>query len=229
MRRHNRLFTMLIAGSLAGFCFAPGVVRAADSDRADTWEFSLPIRYVNSESITAKGGSTVDINGDLGWGLGFGYNLSEKVNVGFEFTWMDANYDATIQSGDVVQPPGFPVTLGGTLEATTGAFTGQYNFMEKTITPFVTGGLGWTFIDSNIPTGPTQGVCWWDPWWGYVCDTWQPTASDSYFSYSAGVGVRGEMTESVYLEGAYNFSWLDFDQTDTTSFSGFRVEFGWKF
>jgi opacity protein-like surface antigen len=230
MRRHNRLFVTLVAATLAAAVLAPGSARAVeDSDRADKWDFAIAMRYFSSELLTGKGGSTVDINSDIAWGFSFDYNVTENFNAGFDFTWMDANYDATIESGDLIPPPGFPIGVAGTLEASTGAFTGQYNFLPKTITPFVSGGLGWTWIDSNIPTGPTQGVCWWDPWWGYVCDTWRPTASESYFSYGVGAGVRADLTEAVYIEGAYNFTWIDFDKADTTDFSGFRLDFGWSF
>ena len=230
MRRHSFLFTTLVAVTIAAACLAPGIARAVqDSDRTDSWEFAFGMRYFSSELLTGDGGSTADINSDIAWGIGFSYNLSETLNFGFEFTWADASYDATIQSADPIPPAGFPVTIGGTLEASTAAFTGQYNFMEKTITPFVAFGLGWTWVDSNIPNGPTQGTCWWDPWYGQICSFWQPTATEDYFSYSAGVGVHAEMTEAVFIEGAYDFTWIDFDNADTTDFSGLRLNIGWMF
>ena len=54
-------------------------------------------------------------------------------------------------------------------------FTGSYNFSEKEFTPFVTGGLGWTYIDTNIPTGLPENICWAYPWYGYYCTTYVPT------------------------------------------------------
>ena len=47
---------------------------------------------------------------------------------------------------------------------------------KATFTPYVTGGIGYAFIDTNIPDSPPQTACWWDPWWGYVCDTFQEHA-----------------------------------------------------
>jgi len=54
-------------------------------------------------------------------------------------------------------------------------------------------GIGWTWIDTNIPDGPPVGGCWWDPWWGYVCTTTYPTKTKSAFSYQATLGVLGNI------------------------------------
>ena len=52
----------------------------------------------NPETFTysGDGGTNVDLNDDIGWGFGFGYNLSEHLMLGGDFTWLSANYKADI-------------------------------------------------------------------------------------------------------------------------------------
>jgi len=223
----RRLKIALVTGLVAFGCLLPGVsIAGQDSDRAQKWEFYIPLRFLSSESWDAEGGSSVRVNGDVSWGFGFGYNLNERLNLGFELTWSDANFDARIATDDLLFPF---VDVGGQLQANTGMFQLQYNFLAKKITPFFTGGLGWTYVDSNIPTGPAQGGCWWDPWYGQICTTWQPTAAETGFSYAAGLGVRADLAEAFFVEAAYNRQWMDFDGHNTVDFPAYRVDFGWKF
>ena len=78
----------------------------------------------------------------------------------------------------------FPVT--GNLESMGVMFDLSYYFMTGRFTPFVTTGLGWNFVDTNIPTAPPQVGCWWNPWYGYICEGFQDTKSVDGFAYQAG-------------------------------------------
>jgi opacity protein-like surface antigen len=170
------------------------------------------------------------MNDDVGWGFGFGYHVNDRFMVGFESTWIEAHYDATIAidlDGDGT--PGPSANLGGRLDAGSFLSVGPFNVLpEGRFTPFVQGKLGWTYTDSNIPAGPAEGVCWWDPWWGYVCDAWQPTFSSWSFSYGGGVGLRAQVGPQFFIEGSYNLLWIDLDQGNP-SFDGFRLNFGWVY
>ena len=125
--------------------------------------------------------------------------------------------------------PDTTVTLAGSLDSSTFQITGQFNFLETRVTPFIKAGLGSTYVDSNIPSGPPSGTCWWHPWWGPICGTWQPTYDKNSFSYSAAIGVRGDMTDTFYLEASFNQLWVDFDHSSTPSFTGYRLNIGWLF
>ena len=224
MRRYGYPLQFIVAAAAICLITASPTAAISDSDREQKWEFYIPINYFGTSSWTSNGGTKVDVNGDVGWGFGFGYNLKEQVRLGFEFTWSDTSYNALV----VTDLPSI-VDVSGILETSTGRFGVQYNILHKALTPFISAGLGWTYVDSNIPTGPAEGGCWWDPWYGQICTTWQPTATDTGFSYGAGVGVRGELTEVFFLQGSYNMAWFDFDNTSSVDFSGWRFEMGWKF
>ena len=225
MRRNKYLSAALMV--LAALSFTTGSVHAEipGSDREDTWEFYIPIRYYDSFFIS-KDGSSVDVNGDVGWGFGFAYNFNEKVSFGFEISWSDTSYTVNLLTDDPITPI---QVFGGSLDTNTGTFAFQYNILERTFTPFINVGLGWTYLDSNIPSGPPQGGCWWDPWFGYICNTWQPTHTDTTLSYGGAIGLRGELSDTFYIEGAYSEVWIDFDRIGTESLSGYRFDMGWRF
>jgi hypothetical protein len=213
----------LITGPLDAECqFIP--------PREGQWQFSIPINFVGGEQIEGEGGSALDMNDDVGWGFAFGYHVNNRFMVGFESTWLTANYDATIaidQGGDGTSDG--LTTLGGTLEAGSFMAVGQFNVIETgRFSPFIQGKLGTTYADSNIPSAPAEGVCWWDPWWGYVCDVWQPTFSSWSFAYGGALGLRAQLGPQFFLEGSYNLLWVDLDQGNP-SFDGFRLNIGWSY
>lgn len=232
-RRTARTISTLTLGGCLAVCVLGGTLpaNAADSDREERWQFSIPITWTSSETIEGQNGSSVDVAGDASWGFGFGYNLRERWFLGLDFTFMEASFDATVvQDND--PPDGTPdgtSRISGRLDSSSFQITGQYNFLEKTITPFVRGSLGSTYVDSNIAAGPPQGFCWWLPYWGYVCDSYVPTFSDTSFSYGAGVGVRGELNDRFYLEASANQLWIDLDRAETVDFTGYRLTMGWMF
>jgi opacity protein-like surface antigen len=209
----------------------PGLLAAVEaSDRTDSWEFVLPIRYFGGETLDFDHGTKVDINDDLGWGFGFGYNFNEHMNLNFEFSWLDANYRVDFADAD---PPPFDTdsaSATGDLEVSSSTFNFTYNFMPKTVTPYVSAALGWNWFDTNIPTGPPSTGCWWDPWYGYICTSYQDTASDSGFVYGFGAGVRLEVKDSFYLRFGLNDNWLDLGSYSSSSdILTYRLDMGWKF
>jgi len=230
MTAGRRMVMMVLSlGTILGMAAWAPPAAAEESDRAMKWQVSVPITFVSGTTYDSKE-SSFKLDDDLGWGFGFGYHLNQHFMVGGEFTWLTANYDAKVATDfDGDQVPDDSVSVSGTLEAATAQMVGQYNFLTGRFTPFVRGSLGLTWIDSNIPSGPSEGVCWWDPWYGYICDTWQPTFEDTAFSYGAAAGVRAEMNGRFFIEGSYNVLWIDFDKAGTKSFDGFRVNFGWTF
>jgi hypothetical protein len=228
-RVHVRILTLALC-ALAWSALAPAPASAQQqSFRGDKWQFNIPLNFTFSKSIDGEGGSSVDLNNDFGWGLGFGYNFNRKFMLGFTATWLSAHYDATVpydEDGDGNEDG--VARVGGTLDATSLQAIGQYNFLENTFTPFLRGNLGFSYTDSNIPSAPPQGSCWWDPWWGYVCGTWQPTYDRTSFSFGGSAGLRMEVSRSFFLEGSFNLLWVSYPES-TPSFSAIQLNVGWLF
>lgn len=219
----------ILATILGISLWAPSTI-AAESDREMKWQFSAPVTFTSGTTFDGQNGTNFKLHDDVGFGVGFGYNLNPHFMVGIDFTWISANYDAKITTDlNNDQIPDSTTSVSGTLDATNAQFVGQYNILKGRFTPFLRASFGWTWIDSNIPAGPPQGSCFWDPWYGYVCGTWQPTYSATRFAYGAAAGVRAELGERFYLEGSYNVLWLDAGKSGTPMIDGGRVTAGWTF
>jgi hypothetical protein len=199
----------VIAAALAMIGIAlPSAVMAqgASAQRAGTWEFVLPITYAPSNSFDGQGGSSANLNSNLGLGVGFGYNVSNQFQMSGTFNWANRSYNATI-----VDSNGARSQASGTLYSSAFNLNGTFFMTQGPVAPFVTAGIGSVFIDTNIPNGKPSTGCWYDPWLGYICNTYTPTKTGSAVSYNAGLGLRWELTRAVALQGAFNETWIDYN------------------
>jgi hypothetical protein len=111
-----------------------------------------------------------------------------------------------------------------------GRIKGVFNFSEGPLTPYVEGGFGWSYFDSNVADGPPQTGCWWHPYWGYICNNYYSTFTETSFSYGGAVGLRYQMPGGTFLKGSYNVWDLDsLGEASDSTISSFKVEFGWSF
>jgi len=199
---------------------------AQGSDRTGKWDIFFETLWVDSQTVDSDNGSKAEIDGDLGWGFGFGYNFNEHWGLDFTFNWLEADYNATVTRDG----GGASQNISGTMESSTFGMNAIYYFMPKAFTPYVTGGIGGTWIDTNIPDGLAVPVCWWDPWWGYYCAPTYPTKSDTYFSYNVGAGVRWDSPGSLFLRGQVIQQWIDVGGGVGTHDSlQFRFDIGTRF
>ena len=200
---------------------------AQSAQRAGKWEFLLTPQYTHSITFDTGNGSGGKVDSSLGFGFGLAYNLTNNLQVGGEFVWSTAAYTATV--APAAGNGGPAQTLSGTLEANTFRLNATWNFIANgAFTPFVTGGIGSTYIDTNIPYAGSAPVCWYDPWWGYYCS--QPTRTAYDVSYNAGLGVRWEIDRSVFLRGLVNRMWIDVGGALGTPWvDQYRFDIGFKF
>lgn len=174
--------------------------------RAGTWDFFLPITYVGSATLKGEGGSGADINSDVGFGLGYGYNFTDHFQLSGLFTWNSRSYDAIVYDPGT----GLPERYSSWLDTSTLSLNGTFYFLKGHVAPFVSGGVGITHVDTNIPIGPPTGVCWWDPWWGLRCSRYIPTRTENDVTYNAGIGVRFQVSEGFSFQYSYGKAWIDF-------------------
>ena len=162
---------------------------AAHADRDIGWEFGGELIYQDSADFDSDGGFSASLDSDVGIALTFGYRFSERLELTFGLDWNNVDYNAEVVAEDVpLVPDGTIIGVEGELESFTPRVGVNFNFMEGPITPYVSGMIGYSFIDTNIPDGPPQSGCWWDPWYGQICGTWQDTRSLEEFVY--GLGAR---------------------------------------
>jgi len=186
-------------------------------------EGSFLLNYQLGQDEGFKGGSSLDIDDSLGWGFSFGWNWTSKVNLSYTFMVNKPDYSAVIvPDGDA------PETIDHELSKYSHRFNGTYHFLDGDITPFVTGGIGWTKLDSNIADGLPDVGCWWDPWWGYICYEDWDTYSETEFTYNLGVGVRWDINSSMFSRAAYSREFISVKGGDL-NFDMATLEIGWMF
>ena len=192
--------------TLAALCGAWSM--AAHADRDTGWEFGAELIYQDSADFDSSGDSTASLDGDVGIALTFGYRMNERLELTFGLDWNNIDYEAHL----VADPPIGNITsvdVEGELEAFTPRVGVNFNFLDGPITPYVTGMIGYSFIDTNIPDGPPVSGCYWDPWYGYICGTWQDTRSTEEFMYGAGLGVRWDVNDAWSVRFGYDKRWVD--------------------
>ena len=197
------------------------------SSRAQRSEIYIGPVFTDGKNYSFEGGTTARTDSGFGLSLGYAYNFDRHLSAGVDFVWSEQDYRANVQPG-----PGNPNVAGsfnGTLETWTLRFTGSYHFLTGNFTPYVTGGLGWSTVDSNIPSGLPEQVCWAYPWYGYYCDTYVPTASTTKFSYNVGAGLRLDAGAGVF-RFLVNSQYVDFGGSyGSSNVIQYRLDFGTKF
>jgi opacity protein-like surface antigen len=147
--------TSIAAAALALSAFA----NAQSSDREPGWEVGLDVVYQNSATYDFAGGSKITLDDDLGLSFTFGYRFNPHVELQFALDWADVDYNANIVLGG----SGLGTRATGSMESFTPRMDLQLNLLDRPFTPFVMAGVGYAFIDTNVPNGLPQTGCWWDP------------------------------------------------------------------
>ena len=224
--RQGRFIGALTCAAIACVLFA-GATTAGAQDREDRWEFTLGTFYQLGTTIDGQEGTGLETDNEFGLAIGGGFNFTDKVATTFDFKWAGVGYDATAMDED-----GLPVFIKGSYDSFTVSGNLVYYFLDTSqLTPYVSAGIGWTWIDTNIPNGPPYTWCWWDPWWGYVCSTSYPTETRNSFSYQASLGLRYDFdNDQTFLKLGYTSQWMDFDSSSgTPRFDVITLDFGWLF
>ena len=190
--------------------------------RSDKWEASFKVLNNQSTSIDGQNGSNTSLKSDYGWGFTFGYNVNPHILVNFDFSSSTPSYEANL----IDDESGKSHQINHKMDLLESQFNVVYSLFSSQFTPYVQAGAGWSYIDSNIADGPPGSVCWWDPWWGYVCDSYQKTHDDERFSYNVAVGFRYELDNSLFLRASYKQAWIDFSHSDDASIGSYHLEIG---
>lgn len=188
-------------GGLLAF-LSSGLVLAQDF-RSNTFETSLLYKSQSGEKFGAPEGAdeaNVAFSSDNGWGLTFGHNFDEHLNLAFEFSKNTPKYETRF-----IDKEGEARTLKHSATFYSGQLNGTYHLLKGPITPFVTAGLGWSNVDSNVSTG--KGYCVPDWYWGWYCHS--SSYNKNTFSYSAAVGLRADLNNGVFIRASYGMQWLD--------------------
>ncbi len=226
MRKIGLKESVRLAVTIAvGVVVVAGAADAEAQNREGRWELGLAALYQLGADLDFDGGSTVDTGDDLGFTVEAGYNFTDRVAVNFGLQWAGVDYDA-----NVVEDDGDLLGVSGSYDQFALFGNLVYYLTDGALAPYVGAGLGWTWVDTNVPDGAPVTGCWWDPWYGYICSTTYPTKTTDAFSYQATVGVRYELNDTTFLKLTYTSQWMDFSNaTSTPRFDVIGLEIGWVF
>jgi hypothetical protein len=109
-------------------------------------------------------------------------------------------------------------------------FKGTFNLLEGPITPYAELGFGWTEMDSNVADQPPITGCWWDPWWGYICNTYVSTFSKTRETLTGALGIRMDLGNGMTLKGSYGMMRIDTSRAaESAEMNYYRLDVGWRF
>jgi hypothetical protein len=195
-------------------------------ERAGTWEAGFHVADMSAVTLDGIFGSLLDVDGGLGYGFTGGYNFTNRLALMLDVNWATPRYRATF----VPDGSGSPRMLRQELGITTIHAKGVYYFLEGDLTPFIEAGFGWTHLDSNIVNGPPITGCWWDPWWGYVCQSFYETYDETRGSYSTAVGIRWDLSSELMLRGSLGALKVNTSQeTEDAVVDTLQLDFAWRF
>ena len=226
----NGVSTQRIIKTILGSCAVLALLAVAATadaqDREGRWEFTLGTFYQLSTTVDGEEGTGLDTDNEFGFEIGGGFNFSDNLATTFSLQWAGVGYDATALDEDLN-----PVDISGKYDSFTLSGNLVYYFGDGALAPYIGAGIGWTWIDTNIPNGPPYTWCWWDPWWGYVCSTSYPTETLDAFSYQALLGLRYDFdNDRTFLKLGYTSQWMDFDASSgTPRFDVITLDIGWLF
>ena len=221
-------FSLIILVFLAP---AISMAQGYNSGRAHSWDFTIGGLYQKADVASGDGGSSLEVDDELGFGFNIGYNLSNHLNISADFDFLKPDYTAVVIT-EPNPPDGSQETtrIDHRLTQFNGRLKGTYYFTEGPFVPYIEAGFGWSNIDSNVASGPPQGFCWWHPWWGYICETFVSTFSATEFSYGGGLGLRYELAGDSFIKASYNLWLLDTSGPRAEpELETFRIEYGWRF
>lgn len=217
------MFLKLAFAAFAGLALCIPAAQAANrgNNGAGSLEFNVPLNYMSSSTYDSGDGSSAQLNSAFGLGFGMGYNFTDNFQVNGQFSWGSRNYKATV----VPVPPATGTSYSNTLYTSTISVNAVYYFMAGDFSPFVSGGIGSSFLDSNItdPSAGGGGGCYYYPYWGYSC--YEPTKTSTNVSYNYGLGVRYDVNRGFAIEGSWNQLYIDTSSGSTPTNDIWRANF----
>ena len=199
--------------------------RSQFGSRDGRFETSVILAYQTGFSNEGEGGSSIDVEDSAGWGFTIGWNWTEKINFQYRLTSNEPKYLAVIVNED---PNILPLDIERKMSKLSHRLNASYHFMSGGFSPYISGGIGYTKVDSNFPKGSPQVGCWWDPWWGYICATSYNSYSSSEFTYNIGAGIRWDFSNAFFSRVEYNREFISVD-SGSLDIDTFSLEMGMMF
>jgi opacity protein-like surface antigen len=198
------LYAVSVVSGMLVMC--AGVSRAFNGkdeiSREGTKDVYIFSNFVKSDPIQYKSGPAnvpIDVDDTYLWGFGFGGFFSDQLAMRFELGFGDTVLHARTGGGDINRDAWL----------STGMFNLDYALTLQRLTPYITGGIGWQYLEAEVATVGFP-VWVWDPWYGWILS--YPTAvyTEWDFAYQTGIGLRWDVGDGLFLRVGYDLNWVDY-------------------
>jgi hypothetical protein len=186
-------------------------------------------QYLHSDDITFNSpyGDVKMKMGDTGLGgFGVAYHFSDFFSVRGDFLFGNATFSGNLP---LINMPGTThVSQDAFIQ--TGKFNVDYNMINRRITPVLSAGIGYQYLETELHNLPPVSSCYWDPWWGYVCYSDHVHAWETDFTWNASAGFRWNITDNLFIKAVGGANWLEYSGAHgiTTQIEGI-FSIGWSF
>jgi opacity protein-like surface antigen len=211
--------TKLLIATLASLvCFARASAQPHEIYRAGSSEFYLlgqnwsaddktvPNVTIGTGPFAATGDLKFKFDSEFMYGFGLAYDFTDRVSSRLEFTFGQPRYEMEFNGSK----------LSGKSWLTTGKWNVDYNLLKRPLTPFVSAGIGYLYIDTGIPSGPPEYFVWWDYYWGPIVTVSQPTVSEWCFTYNVAAGLRWDLSDTGVVRLSVASNWVDMNNVSST-------------
>jgi opacity protein-like surface antigen len=174
---------------------------------SDDVKFNVPV------GPSFPGGTSTFKADDTGLGgFGFAFHINDFLAVHADFMFGSQTFSGSVPSSLIFpgDNSGPPIHTSNDVFLQTGRFNIDYNIINRRVTPFLTAGLGYQYMETELHNVAPTGGYYWDPWYGWVYYSDHPYAWDTYFTLNAGAGVRWNITDHFFIKATAGATWVDY-------------------
>jgi opacity protein-like surface antigen len=197
--------------------------------RGGTNEWGVHLLLIGSRTYSFDGGASARNEGGGGAGISVVRNLNTHLAVGADLTFSQINTRSTIVPG--AGNAGARFEADGNLETAALRVHATWYLLSGPVSPFVSAGIGATFVDPEFRSNQPADACWIYPWYGQACGARPPESSLTRLGYSAGAGVRFDLPRRQgFVRLMAGGEWIDFDEASSrVGYVQLRADFGIAF
>jgi hypothetical protein len=180
--------------------------------RMGRWDAYAAVQYMTSEDIhfeTDSGPLDMSMDDTALLGFGFGYHVGDNLLIHFDLLFGDTEIGVA----------GAPEGGQRDTSLDVGQVAFDWNFFKTRFTPFLTGGLGWQYLEAEIDAPPvpvyySYSYDYYDPWYGDGYYTLaQPVYTETDLIAFAGGGFRWNVTDNFVMRFSVDANWLEYDDS----------------